>query len=305
MTTQTTSLGPNSSVIAYSANATLSEIVTAIDVEIRNGHGWTQVSTTGSSFTYTAPNKDGSTTKRVELDYTNTTLFLDIQTSDGTKKVSTILADNYTRYATFNRAIKGQFFIFANPQWLMLTSKMYGMSTVGNDNYSYNLISGCIEIARDNPLDTVAAGLTPYCWFGTQQSVRDNVITGGGDIAIPKTLSGNPGGGYISTILGCTSSRTYGKLDSFFYLYQQPYSQTPYLNSFNSKNMALTMYAIGPAYEVKGRMFGIKLFTKPTSVFLDKHTVPVDINGFFDVAGTQTDHYVLPGDAAGRFLIPA
>ncbi len=306
MATLTTNLGPNSAVVAFAQSTAVTDIMDAIEAVIV-AHGWTihDSSAGANARCYKSQNADGSTFKYVVLDF-NTALTLIIkvyETWDSALHTGTNLCGlhsdvEFTQQVNTND--KGLIYIYVSSRWMAFIVKAYSTAVLGSANHTG--VTGCFEIARDNPEDTVAMGYPCFCFLNTGV-LGDGYSLSKPSLLLPRTHAGNTGTsqyGDVSTIFGKTS------------LTLKTYNFCPTTtNPWNGLDWAISMYAHGPSNEVKGRLFGLKLFTRDALFFMDKLKVPCDGSLHYDAAGTLTDHFIVPGGNvensvySSRFLVPA
>jgi hypothetical protein len=309
MGTIRTSVGPNTEVISYSQNLPLSDLITAIEGAILNSHGWELFDAEAdvNARCYRALNKDNTTYKYVVLNYnTSGKLLMDVyeswnaSTHVGTNKCN-VLTGNVWNSVNLTLTDKGFMYVYASPRWLAFTNKEYSSSVLGNSTITH--VMGCFEIARDNPDDTVVAGYPCFCILNTT-ALGDGYSNSAGAL-FPRTLAGTTAVQQqleVSTIFGKTNCTSTVPLSSII---------PNFVNIWNNKDWAVTMYAHGPNFDVRGRIFGLKAFTLGKLSFMDKLKVTADSDFHFDPNGTLTDHFVLPGGVEqgtygnARFLIPA
>lgn len=317
MTTATTNLGPNSWVVSFSMGSTIAEIMTAVTAVLTgaSGAGWEVYDATAGTNTvcYRAPNEDGLTYKYMVLNY-NTSGWMLIQHYESWNS-STHVGTNVCPRSTdttigYQQALvpstdKGLIYIFANQRYASFIIRQYTTAVLGNTITCG--ITGCFEFNRDNPDDTVEAGYPVSCFLNTG-IVGENAVATNETISIPRTRLGSTGTaqyGEISTVFGKT-------------LYTTPWVMKNMIPTavslFSNKDWAISMYVqdgTPAAPSVRGRIFGLKVFTQNKLNFMDKIQVPCDANLNYDPNGSLTDHYVIPGGKQGaglytvRFLIPA
>lgn len=309
MSTVVTALSPNTSVISFSQDATLAEVMSAVNDEIVNEHGWTlHDDNAGNNVKcYRSVNKDGETYKYMTLDWsTNGKVnFAGYGAWDELAHVGTMKAQRTdgSWSADLNLTDRGNFYLFISPRWFAFCIKQYSSYTIYSSSQA--AIGGVFEIARDNPDDTVAAGLPPFCALTTGFcSVLANANPSNyPTLLLPKSLSGTDNQfGEFSTIFGKTNKDSANRM-----IAQVPTAVNPVSN----KDWAITPYVHGPGNEIRGRIFGLKFFTQNKLYFMDKVSVMCDQDFMYDPTGTATDHYIVPGSASSsstynvRCLIPS
>jgi len=306
MTTLTTVLGTNSAAVAYAQSSTASDLITGVENAITT-RGWElfDASAGANARCYRAKNADDTTYKYVVLDFgTANTLVVKVYESwdaalhTGTN-VCGLATDSYFTQSV-DVSDKGIIYVYASRYWLAFIVKAYSSSVLGNGTHTG--VTGCFEIARDNPEDTVAAGYPPYCFLNTGV-LGDGSATNKPSIILPRTHAGASG------------TNQYGDVSTVFGKTGMTFKTTDFcpntVNLWNGQDWAISLYAHGPSNEVKGRIYGLKLFTKGNLFFMDKLKVTCDASYHYDASGTLTDHFVVPGGSVpnavynSRFLIPA
>lgn len=312
MPTKTTILSPNASVISFAQSSTIAEVISAVNDEIVRQdageavHGWELFDADAGANVrvYRAKNKDDETYKYLHMDYTDgTTLKL---TAYETWSVANHTGTNPATYAAVgdNAAInlndRGNVYLFISPRWLAVCIKQFSSSVILTAGTSG--VIGIFETARDNPDDTVQNGLPPFVLLNTAIA-GDSTNTALRTCLLVRTKAGSSNQpGELSTVFGRTTSSPAFRLSQF----------TPNVpNAFSGKDWAITPYVHGPSNEIRGRIFGLKLFTLNKLFFMDKVAVKTDLDFMYDAeAAEDTDHYVIPGgyQANGqynvRFLLP-
>jgi hypothetical protein len=288
MATQTTILGSNSVAIAFSINSTYQELMSAIDAVITS-HGWTQTSNTETTLTYHSLCADGVTYKKFKLTFASNKISMNVMTEDEVNSTEPLL--NYANFFKIDYTNKGVVYIFISSRWCAITVKKYGELTLGYST-TYVSMPGCYEIARDNAEDTVEAGASPFCLYNCQNYGSPVYYP-----LIPKTKATGTAKYGTMTLGGMmTSSQS-----AIFFYSKTTKSINPWTSEYNVYTPIVTgvflTNTIDWVPEVRGRMFGLKFFTRNTDVnnFLDNHQVKVD-NAYFsnNDTGVLTDHFYIP-----------
>ncbi len=311
-TTLTTQLGPNTWAISYALNAAMSDIITAMDTVIAS-NGWVKHDAAAgpNAICYSALNKDGLTSKYVVVDF-NTAGRLYIkpyETWDNVAHTGTGAAPMATD-ATYSQLLntttdKGIIYLYVNPRYLAVIIRQYSSAVLGNTTACG--ATGVFEFARDNPDDTPATGFPVHALVMTGV-LGENTSTSLPSLTLCRTKSGTSGAslyGEVSTVFGKTSYNPLWNLKNMI-----PNSTS----LFSGKDWAISMYVQDgtlAAPSVRGRMFGLKIFTQDKLNFMDKIQVPVDEDFNYDPNGSLVDHFIVPGGRQGsglynvRFLVPA
>ena len=306
MAVTTTALGSNSWQMDYTAGTTLAQIKAAVEAVMLLG-GWTVYDANAgtNAICYRALNKDGASYKYVVLDYNTANVFLVkcYESWNASTHVGTNLAynsDSSTYAGKYSLTAAGQIFAFINPRWAAFVTRDPATAQL-NSNTAWQGLFGVFEVARDNPEDTAAAGYPPVVWMNTNMMYSSPSQNCCG--YMPRTRSGATTSNAVvevACILGKTRSAASIKIASFI-----PTS----VNVWNNKDWALTTYLHEPSNVIRGRIYGLKLFTQGKNLFMDKAGVSVDADFFYNVGGSSADHFVIIngtyGSAAGRVLIPS
>lgn len=304
MATKVTVLGPNSSVVSFSQGSTLDEVISAVNDEIVNNHGWTLHDGNAGDpkiKCYKASNKDTQSFKYMQLDWSvdGKLRFGGYGTWDEVAHTGTLVAKRTD--GLFDAEVKltdrGNVYLFISPRWFAFCIKQFSAATIFSSTQAS--IGGIFEIVRDNPDDTVSAGYPPFCALTTGVAGAHPTATIP-TLLLPKSLSGSDNQpGEFSTIFGKTRQGV--RLESL---------APNVANPFSEKDWAITPYVHGPNNEIRGRIFGLKIFTKNKLHFMDKVSVTCNTDFMYDISGPATDHYVVPGGFNGadkynmRYLIP-
>lgn len=312
MPSKTTILSANASVISFAQSSTIAEVISAVNDEIvrqaegESAHGWELFDAEAGQNVrvYRAKNKDDETYKYLHMDYTDgTTLKLtayenwDAQAHTGTNAAGyNAVSDN----AAINLNDRGNVYLFISPRWLAVCIKQFSSSVILTSGTSG--VIGVFETARDNPDDTVENGLPPFILMNTAIA-GDSTSTSLRTCLLTRSKQGNGNQpGELSTVFGRTTTSPAYRLNQF----------TPNVpNAFSAKDWAITPYVHGPMNEIRGRIFGLKLFTLNKLYFMDKVAVKTDLDFMYDAeAEEDTDHYVIPagyqsnGNYNVRVLLP-
>lgn len=298
-----TPMGDNSFQFDYSTDTTVGEIMTALDAEILDGHGWTlhDAAAGTNQRCYRAQNKDGTTYKYVVLDLsTANSLKLKVYESwNETTHTGTNLAfgsDVTANGGATTTLQPGQIYLFVNPRWLAITTRNPFNGQLNSDA-SRQGIFGCFEVTRDNPEDTGADGTPCFLWMNTSF-----MFYGDGCGSSPKFKNAAVGvtaKSELSTILGKTRDASY-KMPAFI-----PATKNPW----NNKDWALTLYAHEPNFVMRGRVFGLKVTTYNAYLILDRIISKCDADFMYDENGTDTEHHIVhcsnaAAETKGRVIIP-
>ena len=305
MSVNTTAIGSNSWQLDYTAGTTLAQIRAAVD-EVMILGGWEvfDASVNSGAACYRALNKDGLSYKYAVLEFAANTFVVKCYESwNASTHAGTNLAynsDSTTYQGKYSLTAAGQIFAFIHPRWAAFVTRDPANALL-NYNSSWQGLFGVFEIARDNPEDTAAAGYPPVVWMNTNMMYSSPSQNCCG--YMPRTRNGSTTTNAqieVSCILGKTRSPSSIKIQSFI-----PSST----NVWNGKDWALTLYAHEPGNVIRGRIYGLKVFTQSKNLFMDKAAVSVDDDFFYNVSGAAADHFVIIngqyGSASGRILIPS
>ena len=312
MTNQTgwvTSLGSNSASINYPPGASITDLKDTIEGWI-TAHGWAlyDASAGTNARAYRALNADGSTYKYVVIDVNSApSLFIktyeswNSSTHAGTNLAS--LSATAAQAQRYDLTGGGILYMFAQAKYLIMQSSVLAGigSSIGNS------FCGCVEITRDNPEDTVAAGYPCFGW------VNGNILFQTyGPWSSPRLRDGTIGTNAQSYNFVSTEIAVGGYFGTSGGVLMYNFV-SPYINAWSSKNWAWAIRVgklsdTGGSWsttpEKKGRLLGLKLITKAAGAFGDTISIAIDGNGFPDPAGTATDHWVITeAIASGRFAV--
>lgn len=309
MSVTTTSIGPNSWELDYTTGTTQAEIMSAVTTVLTTpAAGWTLFDSAAgtNAICYSSLNKDGESSKYAVLDYTSNVIYVKSYESwNASTHTGTNLAfnsDNSLYSGKYTTTAPGQIFIFASPRWLAMVTRDPATGQL-NNNSAWQGLFGLFEVARDNPEDTAVAGYPPVVWLNSHFLFSNPTQQCCG--YMPRTRSGATGNTAIveiGTLLGKTRSASSVKLNMFV---------PSTTNVWNNKDWSLTLYSHEPSNVVRGRIYGLKAFTYNKNLFLDKASVTVDSDFFFDKTGLAKDHYIIisgtygAGTAQGRVIVPA
>lgn len=305
MATKVTVLSPNASVISFSQGSTIEEVISAVNDEVVKGHGWTLHDGNAGDpkiKCYKAANKDGVSYKYMLLDWsTDAKLrFSGYGNWDELTHVGTLKAARTD--GIFDADVKlndrGNVYLFISPRWFAFCIKQFSAAPIFSSVQAS--IGGIFEIARDNPDDTAALGYPPFCALTTGVAGAHPTATVP-TLLLPKSLSGSDNQpGEFSTVFGKTRNGV--RLESI---------APSAVNPFSEKDWAITPYVHGPNNEIRGRIFGLKIFTRNKLYFMDKVSVTCDTDFMYEATSPALDHYVVPGGWGSasnynlRCLIPA
>ncbi len=309
MAVTTTQIGTNSWQLDYTTGSTLAEIKTAVEGAVTAG-GWTvhDAAAGANMIAYSAPNKDGASFKYVVIDYTTPTIMIKLyETWNATTHTGTNLATGSDRAeysGKYTLTAPGQIFVFASARYLSMVTRDPATGQL-NNNTAWQGLYGAFEVARDNPEDTAVAGYPPVIWLNSHFLFLNP--TAPSALSCCAFMSRTRSGAVTTTAL-VELGTLLGKPRSASTIKTQAFVPTT-TNVWNSKDWSLTLYASEPGEVVRGRVFGLKAFTYNKNLFMDKASVTVDSDFFFNSSGTASDHFVIIsgsfGSAAGRVLIPA
>jgi len=312
MSVTTTQIGTNSWQLDYTTGTTQADIKTAVEGAITSG-GWEvydAIAIAGNmGVCYKAPNADGASFKYVVVDYTGGNIIIKLyETWNSTLHTGSNLATCSDQAATYGGkytlTAPGQIFIFANPRWLAMTTRDPATGQL-NTNTTWQGLFGAFEVARDNPEDTAIAGYPPVIWLHSHFLFLNPTMPSALNCCATMSRTRNGAVGTaalveLGTLLGKPRSASSIKTQAFV---------PAVTNIWNSKDWSLTLYASEPANVIRGRVFGLKAFTYNKNLFMDKASVSVDSDFFYNSSGTASDHFVVIsgayGSADGRVLIPA
>lgn len=301
-----TSLGDNSVKITYPAAAALADIMDTTETWLL-AHGWELYDSAAgtNARAYRALNKDGSTYKYIVLGY-NTANRLMVKTYESWNAVTHVgtnlcyLSDDSGNYAQQIDLTNGAIlYVFAQASYLIISSYLTSSTVIGSP--TGNSWCGCIEITRDNPEDTVAAGYPCWGWANGYLMMAQTFSV----FSFPRARDGSVGASAsytaVGTLLGLGG---YNGVSNPGPLLQLAIPSAT--NIWANKNWALTV-RVGKlaASEIKGRLFGLKVLTKTAGTFLDDINIKTAADGFYSPSGTPTAHWVLTeSSAACRFAFP-
>lgn len=298
-----TPMGANSFQFDYSTGTTLAEIMTALDAEILNGHGWElfDANAGANQRCYRAKNKDDVTYKYVVLDLSGSNSIKlvvweswNATTHVGTNKAN--LSDTAAKAGAVTAVQPGQIFLFINPRWLAMTTRNPFNGQLNSDASAQGIF-GCFEFTRDNAEDTGAGGVPCFMFMNTCDMYYND-----GCAWSPRFKAGavtTTAKVELSTILGKTRLAAY-KFNDFM-----PTTKNPW----NQKDWALTLYVHEPAFVMRGRIFGLKATTQNAYLILDRIVSKCDADFMYDDNGTDTEHHIIHSSSAaaaqqGRVIIP-
>lgn len=315
MAVVTNTLGPNSARLDYPASESLVNLIAAVENYIAL-HGWTlwDAAAGANARAYRALNKDGLSYKYVVLDW-NTAgyLFLKVYESfnSSTHSGSNLcyLSDNTGYAQRITLTTGGSLCIFAQSKYLISQSNNTG--TIGSS--TGNAWSGCIEVSRDNPADTPAAGYPPVVWAnGSQMMCQGNYV-----ISFPRMKNEAVGAAASQYNFVSTEMAFGGYSYAPFWSGGNIYGYALYFwvptgtNAFSGKGWAWTLRVgslLNPFPEKRGRLMGIILITRGQGVAapgVDSVDIKVNNEGFVDPNGTAANFWIISESGAnGRWAIP-
>lgn len=323
MTTSITRLGPNSVVLSYSPNSTITEFLSALDTAM-TAQGWevhdaAAITTSGTvtARVYRAPIADGTVAYKYLLADPGSSagyLYLKVfegwnaTTHTGTNQAYVVNAGAAQQVSLSNG---GSMYIFATPRYAFFLSKLntgvFG-STAGSS------FSGVVELSRDNA-DEVP-GTYPIFGFVTGYSLAGGYATVSSmqSMMLPRTIQNKTGSlaadyQCVGTVFGrpvlnnAQSAITLGSLISAGAHPLSP-NNTPVYNLYS-----IDMNGANPGVagaHVRGRLYGIKLMGRNVGAMMDQLSIKVDAQGFFDPSAVDTTPHVLITESTSglRYALP-
>lgn len=310
MTTATTALGPNSVAINYSVNATVAEVLDAIQAFITT-KGWDlyDASAGTNARCYRALNADGVSYKYMVIDANSANYIMTkvYESWNATTHVGTNLAfnsDNTTYAQQLTLANSGYLYVFATVRWCALLSKKND-GTLGSA--TGNAFCGCFEISRDNSDET--PGQYPiYAWmngYGMTGGIADGTYPR--CFALPKNRQAGTADtasrdNSVTTLSGQTLN------SSITLTTRLPNTTNPW--STNNNNFVFTPFAVqtnqasAANFNVRGRFYGLKLLASGLGTPFDLITIKTDTDAFYSPAGNDQDHHILTNSYQNRIALP-
>lgn len=311
-------LGPNSRQIVVNNESTPDNIINAINTSLV-ALGWTLIDTVSSGTrncivkkVYSALNTDSGqspTTKYMILRFDAPKGLWNVTAAEFWDPMSHT-ATNETFHNNYSFPMSLQYsnnviYVFASPRFAAFATSV--RSEVGP-------WQGVFEFEREAPEDIAALEVPCFGWTSAltigQYYGNDyaNLVTSPRPHTfwVPRTVNGYTGWGacrqfIMNTAFGTfpppSNQCTYGSTTGF------PYSLVGMLGAFGYNSAyawdagkkvvsSLKLAGASQAYNT-GRIFGIKV-TPNFGAILDTTTLPIDTNGFFNTAGTNSNHYVFP-----------
>lgn len=196
MTITTTSLGPNSGYVAYTAGETLANLISAVEAFII-AHGWSLHDGNSSTFrVYKSSIANASTFKYLSLEWSASNYMTisvyegwNATTHVGTNSSTSVAATTPNGYRSQSVDLSGggYVYIFATPRYLIFLNRIVSTGSWGN--LGNNTFSGCVEFSLDTG---ETYGTYPNFALVSSLSLM-------GDTQIPKVLKGFPNGANNNT----------------------------------------------------------------------------------------------------------
>lgn len=278
-------------------------IIASVDAAIQ-ALGWTLYDTVYKgvvTMIYRVLNKDATTYKYAVFmwDKPRQNIFLTTCESwDTTNR--TMTNEAWTNYRCYGNQGYGfantDIIIFGSSRWLGLMTFQLG---------SPSLWSMVVELEREAPEDTAGAGYPCWGLINSENFLGTASISNlNNSIALPRTRNGGTGitarqlWGYQTSIgnFGGDFGIATGWADS---VYETNASYKFLTHAWDNTKKIVSHYkpiqrtAAPLSYAIYGRAYGIKL-APPIGNTLDKVTLAVDADFFFQAGGTNTDHWILP-----------
>lgn len=299
--------GSNSAMIEYS-NDTWDNMLDLIDGFVTS-HGWTKISDdasgasgmTGAAKAYKSLNNDGVTEKQIiigeETSKPNIYAVENFNPADSTYENLPWQNNDSDWQQDFKITIEtGRLHVFCTNRWLLffnVTGTKAG-SLVGNG------FSGVVELTKANEGDNtpdhffvnsyLMAGRYNTSFYGTLCPVR----------TFQNIESAAAYGSRICTPVGC-----WGRYGSDYSDVLVPNNASPFGATLKHQIHEMTgVLDLSDQGYVKGRIFGIKVFTTNGAVNGDIFTVKCGTDFFMDPSGTDTEHFVVRNSTGSCFGIP-
>ena len=310
MTISLNSTGPNSAMIEYS-NDTWQNLMNLIDTFL-TGHGWTQTKDTfvysgmTGARVYEALDKDPATKKTMVVAYLNTgflgTIIFESFNPAGTTGVNmafysgTIASPGYYCQVLNPTTQNGRLHLFATNHWFLMFNIGYSVGTAYGASFN-----GCVEFTKANEGDN-----TPNHAFVTGYYLAGEDAGGYYTVCPVKTFA-NTGGAaaYYNRI--CTPAGSWGYPTATSQKIMIPKNPPPFgttlKHQVHDMSVAMDCLSTSQTY-VKGKMYGIKVFTTSGAVSGDVFTAKCDSDFFLDLSGTDTDHFIIKNTEGACYGIP-
>jgi hypothetical protein len=285
MTITTTSLGSYTTQITLSGETSSTNFINTLDSTITSA-GWSQVDVTNPYYrVYNSLNADGSTYKYIGICIDPATLKINT-TSYESWNASTHTATNevwtFNRAGTMGYAMSGcDVIVMASSHWLILQTFIRAQPSCW---------SGVVELARELPEDTAAAGYPCWAWMSsaTAFTLLNNQSM---CVSLPRTRTNLTG---INAALNTTLQSEYGRFGTTTYL-GQAFTALAQFVTYGWNNTKKILHGLRPVVgttEVHGRMFGMKATYNIGSSY-NSVSIPIDSNFNYSSTGTNANHWVL------------
>jgi hypothetical protein len=328
-----TPLGPNSFKFDFDSSATVADMITAMDTEIINNHGWTKYDTldilaTDAAIVYRALNLDG-TYKYVKLRLSSDGTLVPsgwygiqiavYQDWNATTHVGTnVCYRSDVKYGKAPIGFNGQIYLFINDRWFACAARRLDIASSAGLNYTTSAahaaettvsinpmggIFGCFEITRDQPEDAASPSVDVPAFCYTHVNMISDSSAG---------YSSQYTGGwfYSSYCCGSLPKLKSGEVGAAATMGMNTLwtpvtgassynSLGPFYmdakSSFSDEYLVTVINAYEKDIVLKGRILGIKAYSKYTNTaFLDIVPIKVDSNYLPSSSGTLTDHLIIP-----------
>lgn len=307
MTITTTALGTHTKQFSMSAELGMSGLVSAVDTWVTTASqpGWvlhdSVTSASGGVVTkvYKSLNKDGLTYKYIILKYELVTWKLYTSSCESWDAGTHVPTNEVNPYC-YSMPIglmpnASDLVVFASPRWMLF------QGFIRNDPGPWH---GVVEVEREAPEDTAAAGYPCWAWINSitfmqamnaSSGSADSIGTGYFACSFPRTRQGYTGvqasNNFRFPWLYDLNAGTTNQIPMDL-LAAQTYG-TSYGWDTNKKILrSIRALMMTGAQTLSGRFFGLKVIP-PTGDLMNKVTVPVDSDKFFSPSGTNADHWIL------------
>ena len=283
MTVSTTALGTNTAQITINGETSPANIITALDAAIVAG-GWSQHDVFNPYIrVYASTNKDGITSKYIQIVIEPASMKIttssfeswNATTHVGTNEVHNFNRSGYMGYAYANCDI----IVMVNPRWLILQTFIRNQASQW---------SGVVEVSRDAPEDTAAAGYPCWAWVSSTQAMASQ---SNGYASFPRNRANQTGLSAVADGL----QTPYVRMGAAATAGVGNGSILPNFLTYAWDGSKKIIHTIRPTFgysEIHGRMYGLKATYNIGSSY-NRVNIPVDSDGFFLPSGTSTEHWVL------------
>ncbi len=306
MTVTNTLLETNTRQIVITAENDPAVIRAAVNTAITS-MGWAQHDTVAAvdgtddrtTFVYSALNMDGVTSKFMILRWSTLKNNIDISACESWNTTTKVATNEVYRYSGAGdipwKCHNTDIIIMATARWCVFTSFISSEPSV---------TTGVIEVEREAPEDTAAAGFPCFGWFssgvplGTGQGVTGGSAPSAVNypwISYPRTRNGSTGFAAATNWIPTTQYASYQNTNLPYQLGTLGLQRQ--LHGWDS-TMKL-IHTVRPHHGVNtntytnyGRMCGLKTVQRIGEI-MNKVNLPVDANGFYSVEGVSTPHWVL------------